>query len=143
LAAIQESLASAQDKVARTELRAPVNGVVHQLYIKTVGGVVQPAEKLAEIVPLADELVVRAKVSPADIAFLKPGQDVRVSITAYDPQIYGTLPGKLERIGANTVEDAQGNLFFEIDVRTLRNYLGDEDRSLPIAPGMVGEAEVI
>ncbi|MDE1153829.1 MAG: HlyD family type I secretion periplasmic adaptor subunit [Micavibrio sp.] len=143
LASIQESLASVNDKVARTELKSPVDGIVHQLHVKTVGGVIQPAEKLVEIVPVADDLTIRSRISPTDVAFLKPGQDVRVSITAYDPQIYGTLNGKLERIGADTVEDAKGDVYFEIDVRTDKNYIGESDHPLPIAPGMVTETEVI
>lgn len=143
IAAISESLTAAEDKVRRTELKAPADGVVHRLYVKTEGGVMQPAERIAEIVPLSDDLMIRARISPADVAFLKPGQPVRVSVTAYDPQIYGTLEGKLERIGADTVEDQQGEPFFEIDVRTERNFLGDEAHPLPISPGMVTETEVI
>lgn len=143
IAAIGENLKGIEDKVRRTELRSPVDGIVHQLHIKTVGGVIQPAQKLVEIVPVADDLMVRARISPADVAFLKPGQDVRVSVTAYDPQIYGTLQGRLERIGADTVEDGKGNVFFEIDVRTAKNHLGTDSAPLPIAPGMVAETEVI
>ena len=143
LAAISESLTANEDKVRRAELRAPMDGIVHKLYVKTVGGVISPAQKLVEIVPASNDLLIRAKISPADVAFLKPGQEVRVSITAYDPQIYGTLKGKLERISADTVEDAKGNPWFEIDVRADKNYLGEEAHPLPIAPGMVGETEVV
>ncbi len=132
-----------QDKVDRAELKSPVEGIIQKVYLRTVGGVIQPAQKLIEIVPIADDLMIRAKVSPADVAFLRPGQDVRVKITAYDSQIYGALNGKLERIGANTVQDSQGNAFFEIDVRTDKNYLGPEDKPLRIFSGMVGETEVI
>ncbi len=143
LAGIKESLTSVTDKVNRTELKSPVDGIVQKLYVRTIGGVIQPAQKLVEIVPIADDLMIRAKIAPADVAFLKPGQDVKVKITAYDSQIYGTLNGKLERIGANTVEDQQGNAFFEIDVRTDKNYLGTEDKPLRIFSGMVSETEVI
>ena len=59
----------------------------------------------------SDDLMIRAKIAPADVAFLRPGQEVKVKITAYDSQIYGTLNGKLDRIGADTVEDSQGNAF--------------------------------
>ncbi len=143
IASIQENLKAAEDKVSRTELRAPVDGVVHKIHVKTVGGVVEPAKKLVEIVPANDDLMVRAKISPTDVAFLKPGQDVRVSITAYDPQIYGTVRGKLERISADTIEDSKGEVFFEIDVRTEKSYLGTDTEPLPIAPGMISETEVI
>lgn len=143
LASIKENLVAAEDRVRRTELTAPQDGIVHKLYVKTVGGVVQPAQKLAEIVPANDALMIRARVSPADIAFLKPGQKVRVSITAYDPQIYGTLQGRLERIGADTVTNERGEVYFEIDVVTDKSYLGEATHPLPITAGMVSEAEVI
>ncbi len=143
LASIGENLKSVEDKVRRTELRAPVAGVVHKLHVRTVGGVLQPAQKLVEIVPGDDALVIRARISPADIAFLRPGQPVRVSITAYDPQVYGTLQGRLERIGADTIKDNEGNVFFEVDVHTRNNHIGEGDRALPIVPGMVSDIDVI
>lgn len=143
LAAITESFKSAEDRVRRRELRSPVEGIVQKIRLKTVGGIIEPAMKLVDIVPVEDDLMVRAKISPADVAFLKPGQDVRVSITAYDPQIYGSLHGKLERISADTVKEADGSVYFEIDVRTDKNHLGPDSAPLPIAPGMVAETEVI
>jgi adhesin transport system membrane fusion protein len=143
IAAISENLKAAQDKVRRTGLTSSVDGVVQKVYVRTVGGVIQPAQKLVDIVPATDDLLIRARILPADVAFLKPGQKVRVNITAYDPQLYGTLEGRLERIGADSIEDQKGERFFEIDVRTLKNFLGDETAPLPIAPGMVAEAEVI
>jgi adhesin transport system membrane fusion protein len=143
ISSIKENLTSVTDKSNRTELKSPVEGIVQKVYVRTVGGVIQPAQKLIEIVPVADDLMIRAKVAPADVAFLRPGQDVKVKITAYDSSIYGTLDGKLDRISADTVEDAQGNAFFEIDVRTNKNYLGTEAKPLRIFSGMVSETEVI
>ncbi len=143
IAAINESLKSVEDRVRRTELRSPVDGIVQKMHVKTLGGVVEPARKLIEVVPIEDDLVIRARISPADVAFLKPGQDVRVGITAYDPQLYGSLQGKLERISADTIKDSDGSVYFEIDVRTGKNYLGTDDAPLPIAPGMVAETEVV
>jgi adhesin transport system membrane fusion protein len=82
-------------------------------------------------------------VSPADVAFLRPGQEVKVSITAYDPQIYGRLDGALERISADTIEEQDGSVFFEVDVRTKKNYLGSEEVPLKITTGMIANIEVI
>jgi adhesin transport system membrane fusion protein len=82
-------------------------------------------------------------VPPSDIAFLRPGQPVKVKISAYDPQRYGALDGELVRIGANSVTDSKGNIFFEIEVRTKENYLGDKDAPMPITPGMVAQTEII
>lgn len=143
LSSIKESFKSAEDRVRRRELRSPVDGIVQKVRLKTIGGIIEPAMRLVDIVPIADDLMIRAKISPADVAFLKPGQDVRVSITAYDPQIYGSLHGRLERIGADTVKESDGSVYFEIDVRTDKNHLGTDDAPFPIAPGMIAETEVI
>ena len=140
---LQESLKSIGDRVDRTEIRSPVDGVVNNIAINTVGGVVEPAMQLAEIVPTDDELKIVAKVPPEEVAFLRPNLPVKVKISAYDPQIYGALDGVLTRIGANSVRDGDGNVFFEIEVRTDKNYLGEPAQPLPITPGMVADVEVI
>src|SRR5690606_20166600 len=111
LAGLEENLKSIGDRVYRTELRSPVEGVVNNISLTTIGGVIEPAQRLVEIVPLDDELKIVARVPPDEIAFLHPGQDVKVKITAYDPQKYGALDGKLTRIGANSVTDRDGNVF--------------------------------
>lgn len=143
IAGLEESLKSMGDRVYRRELRAPVDGVVNNIALTTIGGVVEPAMRLVEIVPLDDELKIVARVRPEEVAFLRPGQDVKVKITAYDPQRYGSLPGKLTRIGANSVTDRDGNVSFEIEVRTERNYMGTQDKKLAITPGMIANTEVI
>lgn len=143
MAQLQESLNAIGDRVFRTELRTPVRGVVNKVALKTIGGVIEPAMRLVEIVPLDDSLKVTAKVLPQDIAFLYVGQPVKVKISSYDPQRFGSLEGELTRIGANSVNDKDGNIFFEIEVRTKKNYMGDEVKPLPITPGMVADVEVI
>ncbi len=143
LSGLKENLKSIGDRVYRTELRSPVTGVVNNIALTTIGGVVEPAMRLVEIVPLDDELKIMARVAPNEIAFLRPGQDVKVKITAYDPQKYGALNGKLVRLGANSVTDREGSVSFEIEVRTDKNYMGTEENPLPITPGMVAETEII
>lgn len=142
-ALLGENLKSIGDRVNRAELRAPVDGVVNNIAVRTVGGVVEPAQKLIEIVPIDSELKIIAKVSPNNIAFLRVGQNAKVKISAYNPQRYGSLSGKLTRIGASSVTDREGNVFFEIEVRTDKNHLGTEDAPLPVTPGMVADAEII
>jgi adhesin transport system membrane fusion protein len=143
LSQLSSSLTAIGDRVDRSELRSPVDGVVNKISLKTIGGVVEPAMKLVEIVPLDDKLKIMAKVAPSEIAFLHPGQKVKVKISAYDPQRYGALDGELVRIGANSVRDGEDNIFFEIEVRTDKNHLGDEAHPLPITPGMVAQTEII
>jgi membrane fusion protein, adhesin transport system len=143
IAGLQENLKSMGDRVDRREIRSPVDGIVNNIALTTIGGVVEPAMRLVEIVPLDDELKIMARVAPDEVAFLHPGQDVKVKITAYDPQRYGALPGKLVRIGANSVNDREGNIFFEIEVRTEKNHMSAAGKPLPITPGMVAHTEVI
>lgn len=143
ISGVEQELKSLGDRVDRTEIRSPVDGVINSIALKTIGGIVEPAMKLIEIVPADDKLKIVAQVKPDDIAFLRPGQDVKVKITAYDAQKYGSLNGKLVRIGANSVTDREGNAFFEIEVRTDKNYMGSADHPLPITPGMVAQTEVI
>ena len=114
----------------RTDVRSPVRGTIKQLLVNTVGGVVQPGEDLVEIVPLEDTLLVEAKVRPADIAFLRPGQAATVKVTAYDFSIYGGLDAVVEDISADTITDEDGERFYRIRVRTAEQHAG-EGRASP------------
>ncbi len=143
LSALTETIGAEQDRVARTDVRSPVDGIVKELKVTTIGQVVQPGLDLVEIVPLDDTLLIEAEVRPADIAFLRPGQPAVVKLTAYDFTLYGTLEGVLERISVDTIEDEQGERFYKILVRTQRNFLGEEAAGNVILPGMVAQVDVI
>lgn len=143
IASLKENLRSMEDRVDRTEIRAPVDGIVNKIHIKTIGGVVKPAMELVEIVPSNDILKISAKVNPNDIAFLKKGQPVKVKVSAYDPQIYGALDGELSRIAATSVKDNDGNIMFEVEVVTYKTHLGSHSNPLPITAGMIADIEVI
>lgn len=143
LAVTQESLRGANDRVDRSALTAPVRGIINTLHVSTLGAVVQAGEPLVEIVPLEDTLLVEARITPQDIAFLHPGQDVTVKITAYDYSVYGGLKGTLERISADTREDERGQPYFQVIIRTLENQLGSGATSLPIVPGMTASIDVL
>ncbi len=131
------------DKVNRTLVVAPMRGIVKQLKVNTIGGVVQPGNDMVEIVPLEDNLLVEARVRPQDIAFLHPGQPATVKFTAYDYTIYGGLKAKLEVISADTITDDKGNSFYMIQVRTDKNHLGTDAKPLLIIPGMVATVDII
>lgn len=143
IASLKENLRSMEDRVDRTEIRAPVDGIVNKIHIKTIGGVVEPAMQVVEIVPSDDKLKIVAKVKPNDIAFLKKGQPVKVKVSAYDPQIFGSLDGELTRIAATSVTDNEGNVMFEVEVVTYKTHLGTQTSPLPITAGMVADIEVI
>lgn len=143
LNSLRESISAGRDRVTRTELRAPVRGTVKQIYISTVGGVVKPGEPIMDIVPLDDTLLVEAKVKPQDVAFLRPGQDVMVKVSAYDFSIYGGLEGKLESISADTIEDKKGEHFYLVKVRTQKNAIVYHKEYLPIIPGMIVTTDIL
>lgn len=110
LMSLTDSLASLKDKMVRTELRSLVYGVVKKINIKTEGGVVSPGEDILEIVPLSDKLLVEAKVTPKDIAFIHKGQKVSVKITAYDYTVYGSLNGVVTYISPDAIEESSNKL---------------------------------
>jgi membrane fusion protein, adhesin transport system len=150
LAVLEENIKSAQDRVARTELRSPVHGIVNRLNVNTIGAVVQPGANLMDIVPLDDSLLVEGRIRPQDIAFIRPDQAAVVKFTAYDSSVYGSLKGKVERISADTIVDEKSpdraerqENFYRVVVRTEKNHLGNSENQLPIIPGMVATVEVL
>ena len=143
LAGLKEAVAAGQDRVRRTEVRSPVRGTIKQINVNTIGGVIQPGQNLMEIVPLDDTLLIEARVRPADIAFIHPGQQATVKITAYDYSIYGGLDGKVEDISADTITNDKGESFYRVRVRTDRNHLGTDKKPLAIIPGMTAQIDVL
>ncbi len=143
LSALNENIRSDKDRVTRTLIRSPVRGIVKQLKVTTIGGIVQPGMDMAEIVPLDGTLLVEARIRPKDIAFLHPGQEAMVKLTAYDFSIYGGMKAKLELISADTITDPKGESFYIIRVRTDRDYLGPKDKSLKIIPGMTTVVDIL
>lgn len=149
LAVLDENIKSAQDRVRRTDLKAPVHGIVNKLNVTTLGAVVQPGANLMDIVPLDDSLLVESRIRPQDIAFIRPNQDAVVKISAYDSSVYGSLKGKVERISADTIVDEKAEkserqeTYYRVMVRTDKNHLGTAHNSLPIIPGMITTVEIL
>jgi adhesin transport system membrane fusion protein len=147
LSVINANVSAQEDKVTRTDVRSPVRGTVKQLLVNTIGGVIRPGQDLVEIVPIEDTLLIEARIKPADVAFLRPGLDATVKVTAYDYSIYGGLPATLEDISADTIaDDTPGKgaeKFYRIRLRTKRNYLGTEEHPLPIISGMTVQTDIL
>lgn len=143
LAKIEAGGKAIEDRVNRTLVTSPVRGIIQQMLVTTIGGVIQPGSELVEIVPLDDSLLVEARIRPQDIAFLHPGQQAMIKFTAYDYTIYGGLKGSLEHISADTITDKEGRSFYQIRLRTERNFLGTEAKPLIIIPGMVASVDII
>ncbi|MGM0616043.1 MAG: HlyD family type I secretion periplasmic adaptor subunit [Pseudomonadota bacterium] len=145
-AELEKSLPARARQLERTTLRAPVDGIVNQVHVHTIGGVAPPGEPLVEVVPVGDDLVIEAHVRPADIAFLYPGQTVKVKLTAYDFARYGGLDGELTMIGADAVEVPSGEsseLMYPVQVRTSGNLYDIDEQPLDVIPGMVAQVDIL
>jgi adhesin transport system membrane fusion protein len=140
---LSETLFASGDRVTRTEVRSPVYGTVKQIKFNTLGGVIQPGADILEIVPLDDTLLIEARVRPADIAFLRPGQKAIIKVSAYDFSIYGGLAATLEQISADTIKDERGDSFYRVYLRTAESSLSRHGEALPIIPGMTATAEIL
>lgn len=144
LAELQTRLPALEQRAARSDIRAPVRGVVNQVSLTTIGGVAQAGAALVEIVPIDDSLLVEAYLPPRDIAFLYPGQGVKVKITAYDASRYGSIEGEIARIGANAVVRPGGqDQVFIVEVRTSTNILDAAGAEVEIIPGMTAEVDIL
>lgn len=153
LAKAQEDLDSAEQVLAQrreqltyTEVRAPTDGVVRNVRLTTQGGVAKPGDEILQIVPLEEDLIVEAKVRPADIAFIKPGLPATVKFDAYDYSIYGSLQGKVSYISADTLneETRSGDQpYYRVQIKTsARNLSSRKNERIDIQPGMTATAEI-
>jgi len=143
LKSLREIMSAGEDRVTRTDVRSPVRGTIKQINLNTIGGVVRPGESILEIVPLDDTLLIEARIRPADIAFLHPGQKAMIKITAYDFSIFGGLEGLVEAISADTIEDDQGESFYKVKLRTQKSAISYRGEELPIIPGMTASVDIL
>jgi len=140
IAVNEESLRGARGM----ELRSPVDGVVNDLQVNTIGGFVQPGEKVMEVVPMGEKLLVETRVKPSDIAFIKVGDKALVKVTAYDFSTYGGLDGKVVQVSADSIYDeVEREAYFIVLVETQKAFLEKAGRRLPITPGMMTDTQII
>lgn len=133
------------DTLNRLTLRSPVKGVVKSIEVSTVGGVVPPNGEIMQIIPMGDQLLIEARMSPRDIAFIRPGQRATVKVTAYDYAIYGALEGKVATISPDTIRDeVKPEIFYyRVFVRTDADALVNKTgKRFPIVPGMIATVDV-
>ncbi|WP_180115193.1 HlyD family efflux transporter periplasmic adaptor subunit [Acinetobacter sp. YH12140] len=141
----QQVVKGKSDTLSRTVFKSPVRGVVKEIDVMTLGGVIPQNGKLMTIVPLDEQLLVEARISPRDIAFIRPGQEALVKITAYDYSIYGGLKGKVTVISPDTLRDEvkQDQFYYRVYIRTDSDKLSNkEGKSFSIAPGMVATVDI-
>lgn len=145
LGTLRQNFKAAQDQLKRTVLVSPMRGIVNNLSVTTIGGVVRPGEEILQIIPLDEELFVEARVSPKDIAGVRPGQVATIKLSAYDYTVYGSLKGEVRLISADTFKDerqADGDPHYKVTLRVDMSDLSARQRNIAIRPGMQAEVEL-
>lgn len=147
LATSEQQLTQRRSALAGVELRSPVDGVVVNIRVSTVGGVLRPGDEVLQVVPSADILVVEARVPPSEIAFVRVGQAASIKFDAYDSSIYGAAEGRVAYVGADTMTEQtpQGPVSYyrarlTVDTLGLRPRPGER---IALQPGMTATAEIV
>ena len=141
----QQVVRGKSDTLSRTVFKAPVRGVVKEIDVMTLGGVIPQNGKIMTIVPLDEQLLIEARISPRDIAFIRPGQEALVKLTAYDYSIYGGLKGKVTIISPDTLRDEvkQDQFYYRVYIRTDADKLYNKaGKAFSITPGMVATVDI-
>ncbi len=152
LAQSTENMAARADPMKRASIKAPLRGIVKNIKINTVGGVISAGQDIMEIVPLEGPLLVEAYIRPQDVAFIRPEAPAVVKLTAYDYAIYGGLDGKVTHISPDTLQDNRrpselklnpDESYYRVIVRTDNNTLKDKNgKDMPIIPGMIASVDI-
>jgi len=139
----EETLPILEDRLFRTTVIAPVDGIVNRLLVNTTGGVVQPGEPLLEIVPIGDELIIEVEINPKDIAYVLPGQEAIIKLTAFDFSKFGSLKGKVINVGVDTIQKEDGSIWYICQIAVDGNGFTSIGKTINILPGMVAEADIV
>ncbi len=143
---LQQTLKASRDQLNRTVLTSPMRGIVNNLSVTTIGGVVRPGEEIAQIIPLDEELFVEARIKPKDIAGVRPGQEATVKLSAYDYTIFGSLKGRVKFISADTFKDeragSEAEPHYKVTLAVDMAALTERQRRIKLRPGMLAEVEL-
>ncbi len=140
---LQERIPVLQDRVNRTLVSSPKNGIINRLVITTIGGVADPGGALAEIVPLNEDLIIEVEISPKDIAFIVAGQRALVKLTAFDFSKYGSLTGKVLTVGADSIQKDDGSRWYLCEIAIPVNGITSLGKTITILPGMVAQVDIV
>ena len=144
LSVVEETIRGASERVEQTAIRSPVDGIVNTLDVNTIGAFVQPGGVVAGIVPTSETLLVEARVSPKDVAFIQPNQPALIKITAYDFSIFGGIDGKVANVSADSLVDTNtGEPYYQVRVATDQAALMSKGKSYAIIPGMICSVEIM
>ncbi len=143
LAEVDRLLAKQQDRVTSLDLVAPTDGIVQELPINTVGAVVRSGEVVARVVPDDRKIVAEVRVKPKDIGHIHLNADAKVTVSAFDPYVFGSLEGKVKTISATSFEDEEGQPYFKVQVALDQNEFNRKGMAYPVLPGMVVTADIV
>jgi len=138
---LENNLVKARQVLAQTTITAPVDGTVLSLTVKTIGGVVNAGQQLAQIVPEKVPLYVDAALDNQDVGFVKPGQRVVVKVATYPFQRYGHLEGTVENISPDAIQDDKKGLIYKAKIK-LNDDKSSKQNQLKLLPGMSVSAEI-
>ncbi|MBF0256218.1 MAG: HlyD family type I secretion periplasmic adaptor subunit [Gammaproteobacteria bacterium] len=142
-AEVEESIIQLQSRVDRLEVRAPVDGFIHNIKVETIGQVVMPGELLMQVVPANAKLIARVQINPKDIGYVQPGQRVNVRVSSYDFTRYGMAKGVLDQVSASNLVNEDGTAYFQGTVSFDKPYLGDNPETNPLQVGMAVDADIL
>jgi len=140
MATLQQSQTSLEDVVSQAALKSPINGTVQRLLINTIGGVITPGSAVVELVPQDDQLIVEAKVSPKDIAFIREGQQAILKFSAYDFTIYGGMSAEVQHISADAITNEKDETYYLVRLETKKSIANE---ALEILPGMIVQVDIL
>ncbi|GAB5388184.1 MAG: HlyD family type I secretion periplasmic adaptor subunit [Alphaproteobacteria bacterium] len=143
IARLVKELDRAEEQETRTLIISPIDGVIENLRVSTIGGVVQAGEPILDVVPVDDKMVVEVKIDNADIGYVDMGQPAVIKVATYDFLRFGHLDGEVSVVASNSEVDEQtGTGFYRVQIATATDYLEVGDQKLPITPGMQAEINI-
>ena len=144
LSEISSQMPKFEQKMSQTKIISPIDGIVNQLFINSIGAVMNSGEEIAELVPIGEELEIQAYIDPKDIAKIEPGQNARISLTAYDSARYGYMVGSLVKVSTNAVfREETKSYMYSVNLKFVNTLENDDGTLVTILPGMIGQVDII
>jgi adhesin transport system membrane fusion protein len=132
------------ERMKRQTVLSPISGVINRITYQSSDAFVRSGDVLTEIVPADDSLIVEGKIDPKDIAKIKQGDDVKISLTAYDPSKFGRVDGSIRTISADAISNPDtGEQYYSVDIEVSGNLVDKAGKSYPLLPGMVATIEIL
>ena len=144
LSEISSQMPKFEQKMSQTKIISPIDGIVNQLFINSIGAVMNSGEEIAELVPIGEELEIQAYIDPKDIAKIEPGQNARISLTAYDSARYGYMVGSLVKVSTDAVfREETKSYMYSVNLKFVNTLENDDGTLVTILPGMIGQVDII